>query len=105
ERHRGLTVHFLLNLTSRLPVMFAVPLLVHCIGVKRLRHPPGGWKNLTDDNFARTSESRARGESCGNSIPRREGMKPVTNRTPIKEMLWSACSFRFRWQSVSFNTS
>ncbi|MDA7979775.1 MAG: hypothetical protein MPJ50_13490, partial [Pirellulales bacterium] len=24
------------------------------MGVKRLRHPPGGWKNLTNDNFGRT---------------------------------------------------
>ena len=45
ERHRGLTVNMLLNVTSRLSVMFAVPLLAHCTGVKRLRHPPGGWKN------------------------------------------------------------
>ncbi|MDA7978276.1 MAG: hypothetical protein MPJ50_05835, partial [Pirellulales bacterium] len=60
EHHKGLTVNRLLNVTSRLPVMFAVPLLVHCMGVKRLRHPPGGWKNLTNVNFARTRESRAR---------------------------------------------
>ncbi|MDA7978546.1 MAG: hypothetical protein MPJ50_07225 [Pirellulales bacterium] len=38
ERHRGLMVNMLLNVTSGLAVMFAVPLLVHCMGVKRLRH-------------------------------------------------------------------
>ena len=52
--------------------MFTVPLLVNCIGVKRLRHPPGGWKNLTNDNFARTRESRVGKERHGNQSPTRK---------------------------------
>ena len=43
--------------------MFSVPLLVNCMGVKRLRHPPGSWKNLTNVNFARTREENDRGNS------------------------------------------
>ncbi|MDA7980475.1 MAG: hypothetical protein MPJ50_17080, partial [Pirellulales bacterium] len=43
----------------------------------RLRHPPGGWKNLTNVNFARTPESRAGEERRGNSIAAREAMGTV----------------------------
>ena len=66
--------------------MFAVPLLVHCIRVKRLRHAPGGGKNLTNVNFAGTRESMARGERHGNSItrPLSDGELPATG-TSIKK--------------------
>ena len=39
EHYRGLTVGIMLNLTSGLPAMLSVALLVNCMGVKRLRYP------------------------------------------------------------------
>ena len=60
--------------------MFAVPLLVHCIGVKRLRRPPGGMKNLTNVNFARTHQSLTCGKRYGSFIAR-----PRSNGRATKE--------------------
>ena len=55
----------------------------------RLRHPPGGEKNLTNVNFNRTHESRARGNAAAIPSRVREAMGTADEQTPIREMVSS----------------